>query len=157
MNENTRRSIYITPELTEQVNTYAAAKGVNFNQAVRLLLEKGLTVTAFADGENMIRGYIRDEIERSGGYYWERTLSFMENRLLPLIERATKTAAVTFATVIGMLTENYTDNRTHESILATAKRYAAKYLGEPPKSEETYRAEAKSELGNAYGLSRRKD
>ena len=56
-----------------------------------------------------------------------------------------------------MLTENYTDNRTHENILATAKRYAAKYLGESPKSEETYRAEAKTELGNAYGLSRRKD
>lgn len=58
MSDNIRRSIYLTLEMSEQIETYAAAKHIPFNQAVRQLVEKSLTLTSYADGESMIRQYI---------------------------------------------------------------------------------------------------
>ena len=50
MSDNIRRSIYLAPEMSEQIETYAAAKHIPFNQAVRQLVEKSLTLTSYADG-----------------------------------------------------------------------------------------------------------
>ncbi len=52
-----------------------------------------------------------------------------------------------------MLTENYTDGRSHENILTTAKKFAAQYLKEKVKPEEEYRQEAREELNRAYNAS----
>jgi hypothetical protein len=55
-----------------------------------------------------------------------------------------------------MLTENYTDGRTHEAILSTAIKYAAQYLKEKPKSDDEALNEAVESLNRAYDLGRNK-
>jgi hypothetical protein len=152
MSDNIRRSIYLTPEMSEQIETYAAAKHITFNQAVRQLVEKSLTLTSYADGESMIRQYIHEEVNNSLGPYMSQINGILERRIIPICAKASRTSAITFAVVIGMLTENYTDGRTHEQILSTAMKYAGQYLKDKPRAESEQLASARELLNIAYGL-----
>lgn len=152
MSDNIRRSIYLTPEMSEQIETYAAAKHIPFNQAVRQLVEKSLTLTSYADGESMIRQYIHEEVNNSLSPYMSQINGILERRIIPICAKASRTSAITFAVVIGMLTENYTDGRTHEQILSTAMKYAGQYLKDKPRGEAEQLASARELLNIAYGL-----
>jgi hypothetical protein len=152
MTDNIRRSIYITPEMSEQVCKYAAAKNITFNQAIRILLENSLDTEAAKANQSVIRRYIHEEIENSIAPYMSRIEGKMEKRLIPMCAKSSRASAVSYATVIGMLTENYTDGRTHEAILSTAIKYAAKYLKEKPKSDDEALDDAIISLNRAYDL-----
>ena len=84
MSDNIRRSIYLTPEMSEQIETYAATKHIPFNQAVRQLVEKSLTLTSYADGESMIRQYIHEEVNNSLGPYMSQINGILERRIIPI-------------------------------------------------------------------------
>ena len=152
MSENVRRSIYLTPEMAEQIDIYANSKCIPFNQAVRQLIEKSLTLTAYSEGENTVRNFIHEEINNSLGPYMSQINGILERRIIPICAKASRTSAISFAVIIGMLTENYTDGRTHEQILSTAMKFAGQYLKEKPRSEAENLSSARELLNSAYGF-----
>lgn len=157
MSDNVRRSIYLTPEMAEQIDIYANSKCIPFNQAVRQLVEKSLSLTAYSEGENTVRQFIHEEVNNSLGPYMSQITGILEKRIIPICAKASRTSAISFALIIGMLTENYTDGRTHEQLLSTAMKYAGQYLKEKPHSEEEYLAAAREVLNSAYGFSNTDD
>ena len=100
----------------------------------------------------MIRQYIHEEVNNSLGPYMSQINGILERRIIPICAKASRTSAITFAVVIGMLTENYTDGRTHEQILSTAMKYAGQYLKDKPRGEAEQLALARELLNIAYGL-----
>jgi hypothetical protein len=72
MTDNIRRSIYITTEISEQINRYAAAKNITFNQSIRILLENSLDVETAKANQSVIRQYIHEEVENSIAPYMSR-------------------------------------------------------------------------------------
>ena len=125
--------------------------------AVRLLIEESLDVEAARANQSLIRNYIHEEVNNSLGPYMSQITGILEKRIIPICAKASRTSAISFALIIGMLTENYTDGRTHEQLLSTAMKYAGQYLKEKPHSEEEYLAAAREVLNSAYGFSNTDD
>ena len=148
-----QKPIAMTEEMIEAIDKYAAKHNTNFSNAVRLLIDSSLDTDAARANENMIRQYIREELDICIAPYLKKIEGIIEHRVIPICARTGRTSAISFATVIGMLTENYTDGRSHENILTTAKKFAAQYLKEKVKPEEEYRQGAREELNPAYNAS----
>lgn len=157
MNQNIRKTIHLNEDTIDQINILAASKHINFSEAVRHLIEESLDVEAARANQSLIRNYIHEEVNTSLGPYMSQITGILEKRIIPICAKASRTSAISFALIIGMLTENYTDGRTHEQLLSTAMKYAGQYLKEKPHSEEEYLAAAREVLNSAYGFSNTDD
>ena len=109
-----QKPIAMTEEMIEAIDKYAAKHNTNFSNAVRLLIDSSLDTDAARANENMIRQYIREELDICIAPYLKKIEGIIEHRVIPICARTGRTSAISFATVIGMLTENYTDGRSHE-------------------------------------------
>ena len=92
MSDNVRRSIYLTPEMAEQIDIYANSKCIPFNQAVRQLVEKTLSLTAYSEGENTVRQFIHEEVNNSLGPYMSQITGILEKRIIPICAKASRTS-----------------------------------------------------------------
>lgn len=142
--KNPHRSVVLTDELLESLNKYAAQKHTTVSEAIRGFIEQGLSIETYNAEHSKIRGYIREEIEITLTPYLER--------LIKLQAKATRASAIGMTTIIGMLTENYTDGRTHEEILARASKFASIYLKTNVRTDEEYLKEAKDLLSAIYSI-----
>ena len=152
MNQNIRKTVHLNEDTIEQINLLAASKHINFSEAVRLLIEESLDINAARANQSMIRNYIHEEVNNSLGPYMSQISGILERRIIPICAKASRTSAISFAVIIGMLTENYTDGRTHEQILSTAMKFAGQYLKEKPRSEAENLSSARELLNSAYGF-----
>lgn len=157
MRRTQQKPIAMSDDMIEAVERFASQKHINFSQAVRHLLESSLDTEAARANQDMIRQYIHEEINNSLGPYMSQLSAAIERRIQPICEKASRTSAIAFALLIGMLTENYTDGRTHEELLSVAIRYADRFLNQDPRNSELYKAEARELLQRAYGLSKDMD
>lgn len=142
--KNPHRSVVLSNELVESLNKYAAQKRTTVSEAIRGFIEQGLSIETYNTEQSKIRGYIREEIETTITPYLER--------LIKMQAKATRASAIAMTTVIGMLTENYTDGRTHEEILARASKFASIYLKTNVRTDEEYLKEAKDLLSAIYSI-----
>lgn len=154
MRRTKQKPIAMSDEMIESVEKFAAQKHINFSEAVRHLLDESLDTEAARANQSLIRNYIHEEVNNSLGPYMSQFNAAIERRILPICERASRTSAIAFALLIGMLTENYTDGRTHEELLSVAIKYADRFLKLDPRNSELYKAEAREMLQRAYGLSK---
>lgn len=58
-----QKPIAMTEEMIEAIDKYAAKHNTNFSNAVRLLIDSSLDTDAARANENMIRQYIREELD----------------------------------------------------------------------------------------------
>lgn len=142
--KNPHRSVVLTEELMESLNKYAAKKHTTVSEVIRKFVEQGLSVETYNAEQSKIRAYIREEVETTLTPYLER--------LIKLNAKSTRASAIAMTTVIGMLTENYTDGRTHEEMLAHAAKFAAAYLKVKVRSDEEYLQEARDLLSAMYSV-----
>ena len=63
MNENIKQSVTMTPKMCEEIEKYSLNHHISKSQAIRALLEKALTQDTLVGEQDIIRRYIRDELE----------------------------------------------------------------------------------------------
>ena len=64
MNENIKQSVTMTPKMCKEIEKYSLNHHISKSQAIRTLLEKALTQDTLVGEQDIIRKYIRDELER---------------------------------------------------------------------------------------------
>lgn len=147
MTENIKRAVCLTPNMIDSLQRYAASKNITISEAIRDLLERGLCLKMFAEEQNTIRSWIREEIEN--------TLSVVikpyMDRLIKMQANATRSAAASLMATVKVLSENYIDNATPEEILANALRLSTVITKAKPKSDAEYLAEAREWIGADLG------
>lgn len=65
MTQNIKRSICLTPGMLEELQIFASSKNITVAEAIRYLLERGLSLTMFTEEQDTIRRFIREEIENT--------------------------------------------------------------------------------------------
>ena len=63
MNENIKQSVTMTPKMCDEIEKYSLNHHISKSQAIRALLEKALTQDTLVGEQDIIRKYIRDELE----------------------------------------------------------------------------------------------
>lgn len=63
MNENIKQSVTMTPKMYDEIEKYSLNHHILKSQAIRSLLEKALTQDTLVEEQDIIRRYIRDELE----------------------------------------------------------------------------------------------
>lgn len=147
MNENIRRSMYLSTDMLDEIKRYASTKHIQTNEAIRRIIRRGLSLQTISDEQDTVRKYIREEIEN--------TLSvaikpFME-RLIKMQANATRSSAAALMSNVAVLSENFIDSATPEEILANALRLSTAITKNKPKSDAEYLAEAREWLGADLG------
>ena len=138
MAQNIKRSICLTPEMLEELQRFAASKNITVAEAIRFLLERGLSLSFFTEEQNTIRQFIREEIENVLAVVMKQ---YME-RLIKMQAVTTRTSGAALFSTISVLSELYVETATSEKILANALRQATQITKAKPKSDEDYLAEA---------------
>ena len=155
MRRTQQKPIAMSDDMIENIEKVAAQKKMNFSEAVRYLLDDSINIEATIENQSLIRNFIHEEVNNSLGMFMSQINGLIEHRILAMCDKANHSSAITFAVIIGMLTENYTDGRSHEQILSVAIKYAENYLKYDPRRSELYIAEAREMLQQAYGLHQR--
>ena len=65
MAQNIKRSICLTPGMLEELQIFASSKNITVAEAIRYLLERGLSLTMFTEEQDTIRRFIREEIDEA--------------------------------------------------------------------------------------------
>ena len=147
MAQNIKRSICLTPEMLEELQRFAASKNITVAEAIRFLLERGLSLSFFTEEQNTIRQFIREEIENVLAVVMKQ---YME-RLIKMRAVTTRTSGAALFSTISVLSELYVETATSEKILANALRQATQITKAKPKSDEDYLAEAHDWLSAGVG------
>ena len=147
MAQNIKRSICLTPEMLEELQRFAASKNITVAEAIRFLLERGLSLSFFTEEQNTIRQFIREEIENVLAVVMKQ---YME-RLIKMQAVTTRTSGAALFSTISVLSELYVETATSEKILANALRQATQITKAKPKSDEDYLAEAHDLLSAGVG------
>ena len=63
MNENIKQSVIMTPQMCDEIEKYSLNHHISKSQAIRALLQKALTQDTLVGEQDIIRRYIRDELE----------------------------------------------------------------------------------------------
>lgn len=147
MAQNIKRSICLTPAMLEELQRFAASKNITVAEAIRFLLERGLSLSFFTEEQNTIRQFIREEIENVLAVVMKQ---YME-RLIKMQAVTTRTSGAALFSTISVLSELYVETATSEEILANALRQATQITKAKPKSDEDYLAEAHDWLSAGVG------
>ncbi len=142
MAQNIKRSICLTPGMVEELKVFASSKNITVAEAIRYLLERGLSLTLFTEEQDTIRRFIREEIETVLPIVIK---PYME-RLIKMQAVATRVSSAALQCNVSVLAENYIDSATPEEILANALRLSTRITKTKPKSDAEYLAEAREWL-----------
>lgn len=63
MNENIKQSVTMTHKMCDEIEKYSLNHHISKSQAIRALLQKALTQDTLVEEQDIIRRYIRDELE----------------------------------------------------------------------------------------------
>ena len=138
MAQNIKRSICLTPGMLEELQIFASSKSITVAEAIRYLLERGLSLTMFTEEQDTIRRFIREEIENTLAV----TMKQYMDRLIKMQAVTTRVSSAALQCNVAVLAENYIDSATPEEILANALRQSCRITRTKPKSDAEYLAEA---------------
>ena len=113
-------------------------KNITVAEAIRYLLERGLSLTMFTEEQDTIRRFIREEIENTLAV----TMKQYMDRLIKMQAVTTRVSSAALQCNVAVLAENYIDSATPEEILANALRQSCRITRTKPKSDAEYLAEA---------------
>ena len=137
MTQNIKRSICLTPGMLEELQIFASSKNITVAEAIRYLLERGLSLTMFTEEQDTIRRFIREEIENTLAV----TMKQYMDRLIKMQAVTTRVSSAALQCNVAVLAENYIDQATPEEILANALRQSCRITRTKPKSDAEYIAD----------------
>ena len=143
-NTNVERTIIISQDTSNALKKYAASKHVTVSQAVRELINNGLSIEYAKESQTEIRNYIREEVEE----ILPRIIQPYMERLIKMQANATRTSAASLIAVVDVIAENYTDTATPAQILANAFKQSTAITKTKAKSDAEYLAEARTWLSS---------
>ena len=108
MTQNIKRSICLTPGMLEELQIFASSKNITVAEAIRYLLERGLSLTMFTEEQDTIRRFIREEIENTLAV----TMKQYMDRLIKMQAVTTRVSSAALQCNVAVLAENYIDQRT---------------------------------------------
>ena len=138
MSQNIKRSVCLSAGMLDELQKFASGKNITVAQAIRYLLERGLSLTMFTEEQETIRRFIREEIQTVMPIVMKQYM----DRLIAMQAVATRTSAAALQCNVSVLAENYIDSATPEEILANALRQSCRITKTKPKSDEEYLREA---------------
>lgn len=145
--KNSRHTAYLTQDLIDEIQRYAASRHITMNESIRQLIRRGLSLHTFSDEQDTVRKYIREEIET---VLPTVVKPFME-RLIKMQANATRTSAAALMSTISVISDNYIDDVTPEEILANALKLATRITKSKPKSDREYLSEAREWINADLG------
>ena len=145
--KNSRHTAYLTQDLVEEIQRYAATGHITMNEAMRQLIRRGLSLHTISEEQDTVRKYIREEIETVLPIAIK---PFME-RLIKMQANATRTSAAALMSTISVISENYIDTISTEEILANALKLATRITKSKPKSDSEYLSEAREWINADLG------
>lgn len=138
MSQNIKRSVCLSAGMLDELQKFASGKNITVAQAIRYLLERGLSLTMFTEEQETIRRFIREEIQTVMPIVMKQYM----DRLIAMQAVSTRTSAAALQCCVSVLAENYIDSATPEEILANALRQSCRITKTKPKSDEEYLREA---------------
>lgn len=63
MSQNIKRSVCLSSGMLDELQRFASGRNITVAQAIRYLLERGLSLTMFTEEQETIRRFIREEIQ----------------------------------------------------------------------------------------------
>lgn len=138
MSQNIKRSVCLSAGMLDELQKFASGKNITVAQAIRYLLERGLSLTMFTEEQETIRRFIREEIQTVMPIVMKQYM----DRLIAMQAVSTRTSAAALQCCVSVLAENYIDSATPEEILANALRQSCRITKTKPKSDEEYLWEA---------------
>ncbi|MDR1754372.1 MAG: ribbon-helix-helix protein, CopG family [Eubacterium sp.] len=143
-NLNQKFSVTLSNNMLESLRKLAASKHITQSELIRQLVQKGLTVESYTSEQDVIRGYIREEIET--------TINAPIDRIIRLILKSTEASSICMFACICMLSDVCADEADFENILANALKRAHKYMKQKEQSFEHYILKARDYLTIANEL-----
>lgn len=138
MSQNIKRSVCLSSGMLDELQRFASGRNITVAQAIRYLLERGLSLTMFTEEQETIRRFIREEIQTVMPIVMKQYM----DRLIAMQAIAARTSAAALQCNVAVLAENYIDSATPEEILANALRQSCRITKTKPKSDEEYLREA---------------
>ena len=134
MSQNIKRSVCLSAGMLDELQKFASGKNITVAQAIRYLLERGLSLTMFTEEQETIRRFIREEIQTVMPIVMKQYM----DRLIAMQAVSTRTSAAALQCCVSVLAENYIDSATPEEILANALRQSCRITKTKPKSDEEW-------------------
>lgn len=138
MSQNIKRSVCLSSGMLDELQRFASGRNITVAQAIRYLLERGLSLTMFTEEQETIRRFIREEIQTVMPIVMKQYM----DRLIAMQAVASRTSAAALQCNVAVLAENYIDSATPEEILANALRQSCRITKTRPKSDDEYLREA---------------
>lgn len=138
MSQNIKRSVCLSSGMLDELQRFASVRNITVAQAIRYLLERGLSLTMFTEEQETIRRFIREEIQTVMPIVMKQYM----DRLIAMQAVASRTSAAALQCNVAVLAENYIDSATPEEILANALRQSCRITKTRPKSDDEYLREA---------------
>ena len=138
MSQNIKRSVCLSSGMLDELQRFASGRNITVAQAIRYLLERGLSLTMFTEEQETIRRFIREEIQTVMPIVMKQYM----DRLIAMPAVASRTSAAALQCNVAVLAENYIDSATPEEILANALRQSCRITKTRPKSDDEYLREA---------------
>lgn len=138
MSQNIKRSVCLSSGMLDELQRFASGRNITVAQAIRYLLERGLSLTMFTEEQETIRRFIREEIQTVMPIVMKQYM----DRLIAMQAIAARTSAAALQCNVAVLAENYIDSATPEEILANALRQSCRITKTRPKSDDEYLREA---------------
>jgi predicted DNA-binding protein len=134
-------SICFSESLYDALQKLSAKKKISLAAVVRECVEKGTMVDYYAAEQDMIRGFIREEIEV--------VLNKNIDRIIRLQLKGTQAAATMMYACIRVLSDVYADEVTFENVLARAHKEAHVYMKQKEQPFEYHLTEARKLIEGA--------
>lgn len=138
MSQNIKRSVCLSSGMLDELQRFASGRNITVAQAIRYLLERGLSLTMFTEEQETIRRFIREEIQTVMPIVMKQYM----DRLIAMQAVSARTSAAALQCNVAVLAENYIDSATPEEILANALRQSCRITKTRPKSDDEYLREA---------------
>jgi hypothetical protein len=126
----------------EKLVKYTAKNKITISEAVRRFTDKGLSIESYAAEQDMIRKFLREELEA--------VLASQMERLIKLQVRTTKVSAAGFFALADMIRESSPSDATAVNIIANAFKEAYGYM----KQKNITAADCKKEAAEVIGASK---
>lgn len=139
--------VCLSSGMLDELQRFASGRNITVAQAIRYLLERGLSLTMFTEEQETIRRFIREEIQTVMPIVMKQYM----DRLIAMQAVSARTSAAALQCNVAVLAENYTDSATPEEILANALRQSCRITKTRPKSDDEYLREAHEWLNSDLG------
>ncbi len=150
MSENIQRSMYISPDIAEEINRYAISQNICTNEAVRRLLKRGLSLHTIGEEQDTVRKYIRDELNIVIPMILKPFMDKLDKsieRIIKMQANSTRSSAAALLANVFVIGNTFADEASCDEILANCLKLSTNITRTKQKTDAEYLNEARQWLG----------